>query len=271
MNSPLVEAFGYLALGLPTDSVLAGTYVPPPGADIYAAKWLAKLKMDPAVRAAPPMRVVFSVAGHVQGWRKVREFTTLGPSGFTLSHFIAGTFDPAIASFDATTANIPYATGCSSLWWQTGTDVMIPKSVASLWVDKLRTLLLLDPEFNQNNKLLGRSVMVHAEHHNQMPAEQYGSRKKHRAIEAALKKVLTHRIWHQKRHPGALCSNDAKSCYNRVVHSSAILSMLCLGCPWGPLISIFATLQKMNHFIGSAFGVSSTSFKGSEVPFQGLG
>jgi hypothetical protein len=176
-----------------------------------------------------------------------------------------------LASFDATMANIPYATGYSPLRWQSGTDVMIPKSVASLRVDKLRTILLLDPEFNQNNKLLGRSLMSHAEKYAQMPAEQYGSRKKHRAVEAALNKVLTQDIWRQKRQAGTMCSNDAKSCYDRVVHSFAILCMLRLGCPPGPIISMFTTLQKMQHFIGTAFGVSSTSFKGVDIPFQGLG
>jgi hypothetical protein len=54
---------------------------------------------------------------------------------------------------------------------------------------------LLDPEFNHNNKLLGRSLMSHAEKYSQIPAEQYGSRKKHRAIEAALNKVLTQDSW----------------------------------------------------------------------------
>jgi hypothetical protein len=119
---------------------------------------------------------------------------------------------------------------------------MIPKSTASLRVVKLCTLLLLDPEFNQNNKILGRNLMSHAEASAQMPAEQYGSRKKHRAIKAALNKVLIRDIWRQKRQSGALCSNDAKSCYDRVVHSFAILCMLCLGCPLGPVLSMFSTL-----------------------------
>jgi hypothetical protein len=148
---------------------------------------------------------------------------------------------------------------------------MIPKSTASLRVDKLLTLLLLDPEFNQNNKMLGRSLMTQAEAFDQMPAEQYGSRKKHRAIEAALNKVLTQDIWRQKRQAGALCSNDAKSCYDQVVYSFAILCMLHLGCPLGPILSMFATFQKMQHFIGTAFGVSDTSFNGGEIPFQGIG
>jgi hypothetical protein len=34
---------------------------------------------------------------------------------------------------------------------------------------------------------------------------------------------------------------------------------------------MFTTLQKMQHFIRTALGVSTTSFKGVDVPFQGLG
>jgi hypothetical protein len=176
-----------------------------------------------------------------------------------------------LASFDATMANIPHAAGYSPLRWQSGADVTIPISVASLRVDKLRTILLLDPEFNQNNKLLGRSLMRQAEKHSQMPAEQCGSHKKHRAVEAALNKVLAQDIWRLKRQAGPLCSNDAKSCYDRVVHSFAILCMLRLGCPPGPVISMFTALQKMQQFIGTAFGVSSASFKEIDVSFQGLG
>jgi hypothetical protein len=271
MTSPLLEDFGYLSQGPATAAVLAGTYIPPAGTDIYAKKVIKQLRMDPKVAAARPMKVTFSSDEQSEGWRKAKEFTATGPSGWTFSHFIAATFDPLLSSFDATMANIPYATGYSLCRWQFGSNIIIPISVASLRADKLRTLLLLHPEFNQNNKLLGRSVMCHAETYAQMLAGQYGSKKKRRAIEAALNKVLTQDIWRQKRQSGALCSNDAKSCYNRVVHSFAILCVLRLGCPMGPLISMFVTLQKMNHFIRTPYGVSSTTFTSENFPFQGLG
>jgi hypothetical protein len=168
--------------------------------------------------------------------------------------------------------NIPYATGYLPLRWQSGTDVMIPKTTtASLRVDKLRTILLLDPEFNQNNKMLGRSLMTQAGSYLQMPPEQYGSRKKHRSIKAALNKILIQDVWRQKKQPEVLCSNDTKSSYDRVVHAFAILCMLRLRCPWGPLLSMLIPLQKMNHFIGTAFGDSLSSFRGVDIPFQGLG
>jgi hypothetical protein len=47
--------------------------------------------------------------------------------------------------------------------------------------------------------------------------------------------------------------------------------MLCLGCPIGTILLMFVTLQKMKHFIGSAYGLSSTSFTSGDVSFQGLG
>jgi hypothetical protein len=72
MTSPLVEDSGYLAQGPSTLAVLEGTYAPPPDTDIYACKLLRQLQMDPHVAAAPPMEVTFSVAQHIQGWRKAR-------------------------------------------------------------------------------------------------------------------------------------------------------------------------------------------------------
>jgi hypothetical protein len=46
MTSPLFEEFGYLAQGPATSEVLNGTYIPPPGTDIYARKLFQELRMD---------------------------------------------------------------------------------------------------------------------------------------------------------------------------------------------------------------------------------
>jgi hypothetical protein len=210
------------------------------------------------------MNVTFSSAEHSKGC------TATGPPGWTFSHFIPATFDPLLAAFDATMVNIPYAMGPSLLQWQYGTNVLIPKSVASLRVDKLQTILLLHLEFNQNNKLLGRAVMSQAEAYAQMPPEQYGSRKKHQAIKAALNKVLTQDIWRRKRQSGALCSNDTKACYDRVVHPFAILCMLRLGTPMGPLLYMFIKLQKMKHFICTALESHLLHLRARRYPFKDL-
>jgi hypothetical protein len=64
----------------------------------------------------------------------------------------------------------------------------------------------------------------------------------------------------QARCAGALCANDAKSCYDRVVHSIVALAMRCMGVPVNPMKSMFSTLQKASHKIRTAFGVSDKTY-----------
>ena len=42
---------------------------------------------------------------------------------------------------------------------------------------------------------------------------------------------------HMQRRPIILCSNDAKSCYDRIIHSIASLAMQRLGLPFSPMKS----------------------------------
>ena len=84
------------------------------------------------------------------------------------------------------------------------------------------TIQLYEPDFNQNNKMLRRMTMAQVEHngtmaleHNgTMAPEQYGSWKNISAIMHALNKVLSFDIIQQYKIPAAMCSNDAKSCYD---------------------------------------------------------
>ena len=120
--------------------------------------------------------------------------------------------------------SIPYETGISPNRWQNDTNVMLEKQKGNFRVDKLRAILLYEADFNQNNKKLGREMMYSAEDLRAIAKEQYGSRSQLTAINQSLNKRLTYDIIRQKKRPGALCSNDAKSCYDRIVHSVASLA-----------------------------------------------
>ena len=124
----------------------------------------------------------------------------------------------------------------------------------------MRTIQLMEAEFNMNNKKLGRDVMAFAEQHKALAPEQFGSRKNHQSVLAALNKRLTMDLLRQRRQAGALCANDAKSCYDRIVHNLAVLAIRWLGMAAAPIHSMFETLQRATHHVSTAFGVSEKSY-----------
>ena len=69
----------------------------------------------------------------------------------------------------------------------------------------------MNAEFNMNNKWIGKELMYWAEQNQLIALEQFGSRKVHECITAALNKRLTFDILRAFHLPGILCSNDAKS------------------------------------------------------------
>jgi len=86
-----------------------------------------------------------------------------------------------------------------------------------------------------------------AEYTKSLAPEQYGSRKKQKAIDLAVNKALAFDILKQLKRLGAICSNDAKSCYDLIGHTQASLSMQRVGVPKNIINCLFTTLQDAIH------------------------
>jgi hypothetical protein len=76
-------------------------------------------------------------------------------------------------------------------------------------VEKLRTIVLFQGDFNYLNKYIGRHMMKDGEAYEQLAWEQYGSREGKNAIDQALNKALSFDFIRQARMDAAMCSNDA--------------------------------------------------------------
>ena len=91
-----------------------------------------------------------------------------------------------------------------------------------------------------------------------------------------MKKLLTADMSRQKSQAGFLCSNDAIQCYDRVVHSVAMLSMLRLGADRNAITSLFKQLQQAEHFVTTAHDMADRAYGGKKrqqegkLPFQGV-
>jgi hypothetical protein len=147
---------------------------------------------------------------------------------------------------------------------------IIPKKTTSLAIKKLRIIVLFHTLFNMNNKRIGREMVANAEHLNQIPWEAYESRKCYHSIECTANKVFTTDIACQEHGSMALCSNDAKSRYDPILHAIATFCMQRVGVPKKICLMMFGTLAKVKHYIRTTYGDSTTSYSCIETPFQGI-
>jgi hypothetical protein len=147
------------------------------------------------------------------------------------------------------------------------------KKICLMDLSSLRTIILFPVDCNFAFKHVGRAMMRIAEQTKSLALEQYGSRKHHKAIDLAVNKALTFDILHQTKRAGAICSDNAKSCYDLIGHTQAALSMQRVRVPKNIVLCLFTTLQEEVHRVRTGFGDSQASYGGPVwlVPIHGIG
>jgi hypothetical protein len=269
MQGQLAKELGFDALTASGTAILKGRYTVPPSTPVHTRELLQHLQQHHSLQSPPQAHITPSM--FQEGWKQMKEQTSAGISGIHFGRFKSCALDTFLTEFESSVSHIPFATGYSPTQWQVGVNVMIRKKAQVDLVTGLHMVVLTEADFNFNNKILGRMTLAHAELTGSLAKEQYGSRKGRKAIDQAIHKRLTYDILRQFRAPGALCSNDAKSCYDRIVHSVAMLAYQRLGIPSPPVQCMLHTIQNMKHHIRTTFGDSTFTMSndGSLVPYQG--
>jgi hypothetical protein len=201
-----------------------------------------------------------STTDHQRSWKSAKEYTSSGISGLHFGMFKSECLDDDLAIFGASRRSIMYNSGEAYPRWNDGVDVMLLKASGDTRAHKLRTILLLEAHFNMNNKKLAREGMWSGEKAGCIASEQSGGRTDHRANETCLNSTLILDDSRFRRKPMAICSNDAKGCFDRIVHSVAMICMRRFGVPKNPLLSMFKVIQKLNHHVRTAFGDSEGTY-----------
>jgi len=95
----------------------------------------------------------------------------------------------------------------------------------------------------------------------------------HAVIYQSLNMQLSYDLICQQCLTASVWSNDAKACYDWIVHAFAALALLRLGILISPILVMFGTIQLLHHFIHTAFGISDCYFTGtaSQTTLQGVG
>jgi hypothetical protein len=164
-------------------------------------------------------------------------------------------------------AGIPRRTGFAPTRWKQGTDVMLLKKEGEFLVDKLRTIVLLESDFNQENKRIGREAMQLALDKQMITDEQY-SRPGRSSQDNALNKRMFFDVQRQKKQNFGICACDLKSCYDRIVHNAAALTLRRVGMREPDVTSMFKTIQHMTHTVRTAFGDSTRTYEANDPSFR---
>ena len=271
MTEPLLSEIGYLADGPAVDSIIDGRYIPPHGTDPYAREFLSALEMPASIRAKGPVNCIATLEEHRDGWKAQKARTASESSTLGFEHYKSAIFDSQLCQIDHLLRTVPLEIGFVPPSWLSITDVAILKKLGVLEIDLMRLIQLMDAEFQMNNKLLGKKALAHAELCDEVADEQHGSRKNHKAILCCLNKVLVADYFRLTRRSGCFGMNDAKGCFDRIVHSVAILVYMSFGVPALIVRTLFGTLQKASHKIKTGFGISEDVYGDEPVPLQGTG
>ena len=200
----------------------------------------------------------------IKAWSRVKEDTSSLPHPCHYGTMKTMKWCQPVAKFHTIMANIPIATGYSPKSWQNDVEAMLQKKDNVWLADKLRRISLLHPAFNMNNRRIGRLAMKAAEERELLADEQYGSRKNRSAEKHALNKRLMLDVMRISRTPGVLSANDAKSCYDRILHFATYVSLRRVGVPKSAVVSMIHTLRKMKHKVRTAYGDSHETYGGED-------
>ena len=100
------------------------------------------------------------------------------------------TFDPTLNEIDCTMRTTPLEFSFTPKKWLSFDDGEIMKKTGRINIDEMRLIMLMHPEYQINNKNIGRKVLANAEICNEVAEEQHESRKNHQAGLLLLNKVL---------------------------------------------------------------------------------
>lgn len=271
LRGSLLQQLGFNADRETTSRILNGDYIPNEDVAKYTHQFIQELAMPECIRNLPKIHGAVTTEDHCKSWKKMRLQTGSSPYGPLFCDYIAATHDPEVSEVDASLSSIPFMAGFSPSQWQEATDVMIPKKKSSRHVQKLRIIVLFDAMFNMVNKRIARQMIQRAQDYKLLPNEAYGGVPRRCATTCSLNKVLAMDLIRIEKRTATVCSNDAKSCYDRIVHTVASICMQRLGVAAETCFTMFNTLQELNHHVRTAYGERASGYGAVQIPLQGVG
>ena len=148
------------------------------------------------------------------GWRRQKEeiSSSFSFSGLHFGHYKSGSFSQTISHLHAMKSSVAFRNGTPLEQWKSGLAVMLEKQANCTLVKKLRSILLMEADFNFCNKAVFGKRMMERVRTAGHTADEIFSDKNRTAEEGSMTKILFYDVLRQTRKTGAICSVDAENC-----------------------------------------------------------
>ena len=160
MRYPVLPFLGYLGINHNSLNLLNGRTQTIPHIDAYSARLFTKLSKIPQYE---PIPIGISTKDYRQGWQKSKERTSSGGSLLHFGHCKAISQDESLSAMEASLMSIPLRSGYAFSHWRRGIDCTLLKKKNSFQVNKLRTIVLFEADFNFINKSVSYKLAQIAE------------------------------------------------------------------------------------------------------------
>ena len=150
---------------------------------------------------------------------------------------------------------------------------MLKKVPGCHLISKLRSILLVEADFNCINKINYGNRMLNRVRQASLMLDEIFSERNRTAEEGSFTKILFYDIAWQSCLLAGISSVDADNCYDRVSHAIASMVFCSFRVSKEATGAMLKTIQEMKFFLWTAFGFGDlTEFAGSmlDIKTQGL-
>jgi len=215
-------------------------------------------------------KIEISVEEAAQYWSKKREKTSSSMSNRHIGTYKAMVKELPSLRLITNISSIAYSFGVTLPRWCIDLDVSLIKKPGRLRPSELRTIGMLEADFNHAATLhFSKRMMSTAIEHELIPQSQF-AKKGSRSIEAAVIKVLFFDYLRINKRNGAFLAMDLMQCFDRMAHPISSLATQRLGVHPNIAHTMITTLCNMRHFVRTAYGESEDYYSGTaQRPLQG--
>jgi hypothetical protein len=252
-QEPLCGTFGCNAICQTLQGILDGMYEYPPEFDEATKEILQECVLIRLKIPVSSIKTLITKNDWENHWGKAKEETLSSVSGWHFSHYKAGLRSAYISHLQSLFASLIVRRGIVLKRWSQGLSVMPEKIFGCTLITKLRSILLMEANFNATNKTIyGIRILANVQKYKLMPEEVFSKRNR-LADNGTLSKVLFFNIAHQLRHSAGLASVDANNCYDRITHPMASMIFQAFGVPTPAIASKLSTIQRMRFFLCTGY------------------